>query len=202
MKNAVGPDARRRPVGADRRPGRARPARTKRWSWPSANSAAARSAASAPPATATATTAATTGRTATPAVIAGAGIKRGYVYGKATRPARPRSRTRSTRANCWRRSTTPSASTRHTIVYNHLNQPRELVKAEVGDASCLLDEAARPEEQSTGPGAISRACLFSNAVHSDSPARRLRRPQLRRVRITASRSIYHTSLTIQEMHPC
>ncbi len=45
MKNAVGPDARRRPVGADRRPGRARHARTRRWSWPSASSAAARNAA-------------------------------------------------------------------------------------------------------------------------------------------------------------
>ena len=47
------------------------------------------------------------------AVIAGAGIKRGYVHGKSRhdRP-RPRSRTRSTRASCWPRSTTPSASTR------------------------------------------------------------------------------------------
>ena len=49
----------------------------------------------------------------------------------ATRPARPRSRTRSTRPNCWRRSTTASASSPDTIVYNHLNQPRELVKGEV-----------------------------------------------------------------------
>jgi hypothetical protein len=45
------------------------------------------------------------------------------------RPPRPRSKTRSIPTNCWRRSTTRSASTR-TIVYNHLNQPRELVKAD------------------------------------------------------------------------
>ena len=54
----------------------------KRWSSPSANSAAARKRASAPPATATAPTAAITGLIATPAIIAGAGIKRGYVHGK------------------------------------------------------------------------------------------------------------------------
>ena len=42
---------------------------------------------------------------------------------------RPRSKTRSIRPSCWRRSITPSASTPDTIVYNHLNQPRELVKA-------------------------------------------------------------------------
>ena len=65
------------------------------------------------------------------AVVAGAGIKRGYVHGKsATRPAPPR----------WRIPVHPGqllASIYHafgidpeTIVYNHLNQPRELVKAE------------------------------------------------------------------------
>ena len=62
--------------------------------------------------------------------MAGAGIKRGYVYGKSDGPAPPRSKTRFIRSSCWRRSITPSASTRDTIVYNHLNQPRELVKAE------------------------------------------------------------------------
>ena len=47
------------------------------------------------------------------AVVAGAGIKRGFVLRQdATRPARPRWRTRSIRSSCSPRSTTPSASTR------------------------------------------------------------------------------------------
>ena len=61
------PQARQRPAGADRRPGRARACSRTRSCWPSASSAAAPRWASAPAATPTAPTAATTGRTATPA---------------------------------------------------------------------------------------------------------------------------------------
>jgi uncharacterized protein (DUF1501 family) len=45
-------------------------------------------------------------------VVAGAGIKRGFVYGKWTRRPAPRWRAPSTRASCWPPSTTASASTR------------------------------------------------------------------------------------------
>ena len=78
----VGPDARRRPVGPDRRPGRARACSTRRWWWPSASSAAARSAASAPRGNGNSDD----GRDHWPycytAVVAGAGVKRGFVHGK------------------------------------------------------------------------------------------------------------------------
>ena len=49
----------------------------------------------------------------------------------ATPPARRRSKTRCTRPTCWRRSTTRVGIDPATIVYNHLNQPRELVKGNV-----------------------------------------------------------------------
>ena len=112
------------------RPGPARHARRRRSSSPSASSAAARRRASAPPATATAPTAATTGRTATPPSSPAPASSRGYVHGKSDKTG-----------------SAPLADPVHpgellatiyhafgidpdTIVYNHLNQPRELVKAE------------------------------------------------------------------------
>ena len=80
---------------------------------------------------ATATTAATTGRTATPACVAGAGVKRGFVYGKSDKTGlAPRWRTRSTRRELLATIYHSVGINPATIVYNHLNQPRELVKAE------------------------------------------------------------------------
>ena len=73
----VGPDARRRPVGAARPTSTSAACSTRRWSSPSASSAAARRRASAPRATATAPTAATTGRIATRPASPAAGIRRG-----------------------------------------------------------------------------------------------------------------------------
>ena len=113
MKNQSAPMLDAGLVGPDRRPRRARPARTRRWWWPSASSAAARSAASAPRGNGNSDD----GRDHWPycytAVVAGAGIKRGYVHGKSRQDRlRPARRTRSTRPSCWRRSTTRSASTR------------------------------------------------------------------------------------------
>ena len=110
-EDAVGPDARRRPLGADRRPRRARPAgghaggRGRRVRpQPAARRQHLRQRQQ------------DDGRDHWPycytAVIAGAGISRGYVHGKTDKTACARSRTRSTRPSCWRRSTTPSASTR------------------------------------------------------------------------------------------
>ncbi len=126
----VGPDARHRPVRPDRRHGQPRHARRHAaWS-ASANSAAARRRASAPPATATRAD----GRDHWPycytAVMAGAGIKRGYVHGKSD----------ATASSPLENPVHPIeilATIYHalgihpeTIVYNHLNQPRELVKAQ------------------------------------------------------------------------
>ncbi len=100
------------------------------WWWPSASSAAARRRGSAPRATATAPTAATTGPIATPAVVAGAGIKRGHVHGKSDK-------TGSTPLSDPVHPGELLATIYHafgidpaTMVLNHLNQPRELVKAE------------------------------------------------------------------------
>ena len=65
------------------------------------------------------------------AVVAGAGItprlRPRQVRQDRLGPARP---TRSTPASCWPRSTTRFGIDPATIVYNHLNQPRELVKAD------------------------------------------------------------------------
>ena len=65
------------------------------------------------------------------AVMAGAGHQAGLrLWQERRHGQRPRWKIRRIRSTSWRRSITPSASIPNTIVYNHLNQPRELVKAE------------------------------------------------------------------------
>ena len=65
-------------------------------------------------------------------LVAGGGVRRGFVYGRSRQHRlRPAATTRSIPAICWPRSITASASTRTRIVYNHLNQPREMVPGEV-----------------------------------------------------------------------
>ncbi len=76
-------------------------------------------------------TAATTGRIATPASSPAAASPAARSTASPTRPPRPPRTSRCTRTICWRPSTTRSASTRTLIVYNHLNQPRELVKGKI-----------------------------------------------------------------------
>ena len=97
---------------------------------PSASSAAARSAASAPPATSNNDD----GRDHWPycytGVVAGAGVKRGFVYGKsdktASAPVENPVHPRELLATIYHSvGINPG-----TIVYNHLNQPRELVQGE------------------------------------------------------------------------
>ena len=131
MKNQSGPMLDAGLSGADRPTSTSAACSTRRWWSPSASSAAARSRASAPRGNGNSAD----GRDHWPycytAVVAGAGIKRGYVHGKSRQDRlAPRRRTRSTPASCWRRSTTRFGIDPDTIVYNHLNQPRELVKAE------------------------------------------------------------------------
>ena len=126
----VRPDARPGPLGPAHRPGRPRDARRTRWSSPSASSAGARRRASAPRATATAPTAATTGRIATRPSSPAPGIRRGNVHGKSDKtgsaplsdPVHPG----ELLASIYHAFGIDPA----TIVFNHLNQPRELVKAE------------------------------------------------------------------------
>ena len=65
------------------------------------------------------------------ACMAGAGIKRGFVYGKSDATGSAPSRPRCIRPSCWPRSITPWASTRPRSSTTTSNQPRELVKAEV-----------------------------------------------------------------------
>ncbi len=63
------------------------------------------------------------------AVVAGAGIKRGYVHGKSDKTG-IRSRRRPGPSDRTAGHDLPCPRHRpQTIVYNHLNQPRELVKA-------------------------------------------------------------------------
>ena len=103
----------------------------RRWWWRSASSAAARSAASAPRATTTTTTAAITGPTATPRVVAGAGVKRGFVYGKSDKTASAPLENPVHPCDLLATIYHSVGIAPDTIVYNHLNQPRELVKGEV-----------------------------------------------------------------------
>ena len=126
----VRPDARRGPLRPDRRPGRARAARRRRWSSPSASSAAARRRASAPPATATAPTAATTGRTATRPSSPARASSAATSTASPTRPARPRSTDPVHPGELLATIYHAFGIDPATIVYNHLNQPRELVKAD------------------------------------------------------------------------
>ena len=126
----VRPDARRRPLRPDHRPGRARHARRTRWSSPSASSAAARRRASAPPATATAPTAATTGRTATPPSSPAPASSAATSTASPTRPAPPRVEDPVHPGELLATIYHAFGIDPATIVYNHLNQPRELVKAE------------------------------------------------------------------------
>ena len=64
-------------------------------------------------------------------VVAGGGIKRGFVYGKSDATGvGPAGQPGPSDASCWRRSITPSASTRPRSCTITLNQPRELVKGE------------------------------------------------------------------------
>ena len=130
MKNQSGPMLDAGLSGADRRPGRARPARTRRWWWPSASSAAARSSGVSTSGNGNSAD----GRDHWPycytAVLAGAGIKRGYVYGKSDRTA---SSPREDPVHPGELLATiyhAFGIDPDTIVYNHLNQPRELVQAE------------------------------------------------------------------------
>ena len=102
-----------------------------RRSWsPSASSAAARRRAYRPPATATAPTAATTGRTATPPLIAGAGIKRGYVHGESDRTGSSPRRDPVHPGELLATIYHAFGIAPDTMVRNHLNQPRELVQAQ------------------------------------------------------------------------
>jgi methionine-S-sulfoxide reductase len=106
-----------------------RPAREPSSS-PSVNSAAVPKWASRPAATTTAPTVATTGPTATPAVIGGAGIKRGYVHGKSDKTGSATGRGRRTTIPTEILATIYHAmpngiDPRRTIVYNHLNPPAE-----------------------------------------------------------------------------
>ena len=130
-EEAIGPDARRRPVGADRRPGRARPAARRRWSL--AVGEFGRSPQRGVSTSGNANS--DDGRDHWPycytACIAGAGIKRGFVYGKsdetASAPLENPVHPIELLATIYHAVGINPA----TIVYNHLNQPRELVKAEV-----------------------------------------------------------------------
>ena len=74
--------------------------------------------------------AAITGPTATRSVIAGAGVKRGYVHGKSDKtgsaPLEDPVHPGQLLASIYHAFGIDPA----TIVYNHLNQPRELVKAD------------------------------------------------------------------------
>ena len=64
------------------------------------------------------------------AVMAGAGVKRGFVYGKsdktASAPVENPVHPREVLATIYH----SVGINPHTIVYNHLNQPRDLVKAD------------------------------------------------------------------------
>ena len=130
MQDQSGPDARRGPVRPDRPTWTSAACSTRRWSWPSASSAAARRRASAPRATATAPTAAITGRTATPPSWPAPASSRGYVHGKSDKtgsaPLEDPVHPGELLATIYHAFGIDPA----TIVYNHLNQPRELVKAE------------------------------------------------------------------------
>ena len=106
-----GADARRRLLGADRRPRSTAACCRRRWLWRSASSAAVRSAASALPATTIRTMAAIIGRTATRA-SSPAPCVAAWCTASPTRRLPLRWRTPYIRANCWRRSITASASIR------------------------------------------------------------------------------------------
>ena len=103
---------------------------TTRWSSPSASSAAARRRG----VSTSGNSNNADGRDHWPycytAVIAGAGIKRGYVHGKSDKTgSAPLENPVHPTANCWPRSTTPSASTRTRSSTTTSTSPRELVKA-------------------------------------------------------------------------
>jgi hypothetical protein len=85
--------------------------------------------ASPPPATTTAPTVATTGLTATPPSSVARASSAVTSTANPTPPAPRRPKTPCIRWNFSPPSTTASASIPKPIVYNHLNQPRELVKA-------------------------------------------------------------------------
>ena len=100
------------------------------WSWPSASSAGPRKRASAPRATATAPTAATTGRTATPPSWPGPGSSEATSTASPTRPAPPPLEDPVHPGELLATIYHAFGIDPATIVYNHLKQPRELVKAE------------------------------------------------------------------------
>ena len=78
------------------------------------------------------------------ALIAGAGINRGFVYGKSDKTASAPWKTRSTRRELLATIYHSVGIKPDTIVYNHLNQPRELVKGEVVERDSEL-RACRKE---------------------------------------------------------
>ena len=126
----VGPDARHGPLRPDRRPGRARPARGHARRRASASSAAARRRASARRGNGNSAD----GRDHWPycytAVVAGAGIKRGYVHGKSDKTASAPLEDPVHPSELLATIYHAFGIDPETIVYNHLNQPRELVKAQ------------------------------------------------------------------------
>ena len=83
------------------------------------------------------------------AVVAGAGIKRGYVHGKSDKTGSAPVEDPVHPTELWPPSTTPSASIRRRSCYNHLNQPRELVKAKPV-TSCSLSKEVNLDKLKPG----------------------------------------------------
>ena len=133
MKNSVRPHVGCQGLsGIDHRLGFSGECWTKRCWWPWANSAARpQRGISTSGNSEIAQTGATTGPIVIRPCVAGAGIKRGYVHGKSDKTASsPHWKIPSIRASSWPAIYHAFGIDPETIVYNHLNQPRELVKAQ------------------------------------------------------------------------